>query len=328
MGFSSLKKDIKISIKSLQRLSFESKHCAFTDLTYFAGKLFCCFREATDHISSDGIIVVLCLSIDGQLLFKQRIKIAGADLRDPKLCVTDKNALLLLGYARYADAENQTQSTENLTWFSKTGETWSCSTSLGLKFWWLWRLRYDKNSKNTSAYGFAYNRSANRIDLYQGNPLRCMQRVKQGALSLTHHKLGYPNESDLVIEEDGHIVALIRRDADSFSAQLGSSKPPYTNWQWRDLGEYIGGPVMHRLDSERYLVAGRAWTGKKLLTRIWLLSPTTGNLEVLDTLPSAGDNSYPGLCIVGDTLFVSYYSSHVDDRSQIYLASYDLNKVK
>lgn len=262
--------------------------------------------------------------MDGTLLFKQRIAIPKADLRDPKLCITDKNTLLLIAYARYADTNNKTYSTENLSWFSQTGETWSTATSLGMKFWWLWRVRYNNHCKTTSAYGFAYNRRANRIDLYQGNPQRLMQSIKQGALSLTQHHLGYPNESDLVIEDDGAINALVRRDADSFSAQFGSSKPPYSNWQWQDLKQYIGGPVLLRLDSERYLVAGRAWTGQKMLTRVWLLFTNKAELIELDTLPSAGDNSYPGIALVNDSLFVSYYSSHIDQRSQIYLATYKI----
>jgi len=258
-------------------------------------------------------------------MFTQRVTMPNADLRDPKLSISDDNTLLLLAYARYADASNRTQSTENLTWISSTGDSWSSPTSLGLEFWWLWRVRYALEGPRSQAFGFAYNRNANRIDFFQGNPQRHMQCVKQGALSLTKHRLGYPNESDLVIESDGNINALVRRDADSFSAQFGCSIPPYTKWHWHDLGEYIGGPVMLRLDRERYLVAGRAWTGKKMVTRIWTLSTLSAQLTELDTLPSAGDNSYPGIAVVDDTLHVSYYSSHLDQRSQIYLASYHIS---
>lgn len=325
-----MKKVFKVSRRSILRISFDVKHCAFTDLCHFNGELFCCYREATDHLSADGVIKIMRLSLSGQVLFHQRISVTGADLRDPKLSITDKNQLLLLAYARYTNENNQTQSTENLTWVSQTGDSWSSPTSLGLKFWWLWRVRYSLNHSLQTAYGFAYNRKANRIDLYSGDPLRKMHCVKQGALSLTEHKLGYPNESDLVIEDDGRINALVRRDADSFSAQFGYSYPPYTRWQWHDLGEYIGGPVLYRLDSEYCLVAGRAWTGETMVTRLWKLAINTLQLIELDTLPSAGDNSYPGIVIVDNTLFVSYYSSHIDQRSQLYLASYSLvnNKPK
>ena len=312
-------------MKQLKRLTFADKHCAFTDLTHFNGALFCCFREAQDHVSGDGILRVLCLTKDGQIHYQQRLTITGADLRDPKLCITNKNELMLLAYARYANAENKTTSTENLVWVSQTGDSWSSPSSLGLNLWWLWRVRFNQSSVFPEGYGFAYNRRADRIDFYQGDPKRHLQRVKQGALSLDKHGLGYPNESDLIIEDDGKIIALIRRDADSFSAVLGESYPPYTTWHWRDLNEYIGGPVMYRLHAEKYIVAGRAWTGKQLITRLWLLNPITAELNVLATLPSAGDNSYPGISLVGNELYVSYYSSHIDNRSQIYLAHYEVS---
>ena len=40
-------------------------------------------------------------------------------------------------------------------------------------------------------------------------------------------------------------------------------------------------------------------------------------------MPSAGDNSYPGLVLHEDVLWVSYYSSH-DGKTSIYLAKLKL----
>ncbi|QJR81812.1 hypothetical protein CA267_014125 [Alteromonas pelagimontana] len=125
----------------------------------------------------------------------------------------------------------------------------------------------------------------------------------------------------MLFDEDGSLWALVRRDADTFTAQLGFAKAPYRRWQWKDLGEYIGGPVMHRLSSEHALVAGRVWTGKQVYTQVWLLHLPSAKLLPLIRLPSGGDNSYPGMVIKGDALYLSYYSAHIDGQPRVYLAT-------
>ncbi len=148
--------------------------------------------------------------------------------------------------------------------------------------------------------------------------------VSEAILSQQKHSLGYPNESDLRFTSDSTLVTVVRRDADSFTAQLGISKPPYRRWEWKDLGVYIGGPVMHLLSDDTALVAGRSWDGRALHTRLWLLDTVTGKLTTLSVLPSGGDNGYPGLSIYDNTLLMSYYSSHIDNQSRMYLATFSL----
>ncbi|MDM7860163.1 hypothetical protein QTP81_06105 [Alteromonas sp. ASW11-36] len=321
-----MKKLVKTPAQWIKRITHQRRHCAFTDLQHFNGKLYCCYRQATDHVSGDGIIIVQCLSEVGSSLYQQRIAVEGADLRDPKLTLTPDGGLLLLAYARYRNSSNKTLSTRNLTWHTSTGETWSSPTNLNINLWWLWRVRYVNQHANT-AYGLAYRKAADRLDLYAGDPRRKMSLVRAGVLSKEQHSLGYPNESDIDFANDMTLRAIVRRDADSFSAQYGEAKPPYTRWQWFDLGEYIGGPIWQRLSPSVYLVAGRCWTGKTLYTRLWLFNSENRQLEVFDTLPSAGDNSYPGISITTEYLYVSYYSSHIDDHSEIYLACYAIDDV-
>ena len=77
---------------------------------------------------------------------------------------------------------------------------------------------------------------------------------------------------------------------------------------------------MYALSETHYLVAGRDWDGEVSTTKIWLLEKETAQLSVLFTLPSGGDNSYPGMVIDGDTLYLSYYSSHIGESTRVYLA--------
>ena len=45
-----------------------------------------------------------------------------------------------------------------------------------------------------------------------------------------------------------------------------------------------------------------------------------GRFEQIAVLPSGGDTSYPGFLVVGDELWVSYYSSHATPKAAVYLA--------
>lgn len=40
-------------------------------------------------------------------------------------------------------------------------------------------------------------------------------------------------------------------------------------------------------------------------------------------MPSSGDTSYPGLILDNDLLYMSYYSSHIDNQARVYVAKID-----
>lgn len=305
-----------LKINSLQRVSSGSNHCAFTDLCEQFGLTLCCYREAHNHVSGDGIIVIVAINQQGEI-FKQRLSSPGWDLRDPKFYPEANGKLRIIAYAKPATRETEVIGRHMMSWFTTTGHSWSSVTEFGPKNWWLWRFQ----NFNNKAWGIAYNRPEERIDLYSGAIGGHLERVKEGILSKAKHQLGYPNESDLYLDQNKVMWAIVRRDADSYSAQLGCAKAPYTQWQWFDLGCYIGGPVWASLSEEHMLVAGRDWDGKKTLTTaIWSLSLKTKTLTKQLTLPSGGDTSYPGLVVEGDILKMSYYSSHIDQQSRVYLA--------
>lgn len=291
------------------------KHSAFTDLCEFSGNLYCCFREATNHVSQDGRIVVVKVNAKGEKLQSWFITNQNVDLRDPKLVVNPEGKLILLAYGRRFDESGDWKYSKPLCWFSISGESWSGEHWFGDKNWWLWRLTYH----NDTAYGFAYNRTAQTLNLYSGDPLRSIHIVKSSVLGLETHGLGYPNESDICFDANGKALAVVRRDADSFTAQFGISNPPYRQWKWHDLGQYIGAPAILLWDKNNLLISGRIWRNHQLKTAVWILNIETKRLNLLVELKSAGDNSYPGLVRDGQHLYISYYSSHIDNTSAIYL---------
>jgi hypothetical protein len=127
-----------------------------------------------------------------------------------------------------------------------------------------------------------------------------------------------PTEATLVFDGDT-MYCLQRRDGKPNSALLGVSKAPYTDWTWNDLGAYFGGPNFIHLPDGSWLAAGRRIEQGKAQTVLCRLDVKEGALRPVLTLPSGGDNSYPGLVWHGGKLWISYYSSH-EDRSSIYLA--------
>lgn len=149
-----------------------------------------------------------------------------------------------------------------------------------------------------------------------------MQLHKDDVFNLNKQGKGYPNESTILFNDKGNASVFLRRDADSFSAQFGTSKPPYTKWEWHDLGIYIGGPAAVALSANLFIVAGRHvdWQTRQFTTKIWLFDSELKKLTEMYTLPSSGDTSYLGSVVEGDHLYVSYYSCHVDDQARVYIA--------
>jgi hypothetical protein len=90
---------------------------------------------------------------------------------------------------------------------------------------------------------------------------------------------------------------------------------------------YIGGPTMLQIKPEKELVAGRVLHYNNLVTALLTLNVMTGQLNPVCIFPSAGDNSYPGMQQVGNLLYLSYYSSHMDNKSQVYLAQLDISEL-
>jgi hypothetical protein len=256
----------------------------------------------------------------GRVIYKQQLALADTDLRDPKLTLLPNGNLLLLAYARRPNASKSKASLGNnspIIWKSQDGLSWSSPRNIGAKHWWLWRVRWYRQS----AYGLAYNRSANAVHLFTGDGNGAFQRLKSNVFCLQTHKKGYPNESDMCFDEKGTAFVILRRDSDSFSAQFGQSKPPYTQWKWTDLGLYLGGPNMLMLNEKNALLSGRVLHKGKIVTGILTIELKTAKVTLVHILPSAGDNSYPGMVIKENTLFVSYYSSHQDNQAHIYLAT-------
>ncbi len=304
----------------VRRIWDAAPHNAFTDLARYRGRWYCSFREGARHASPDGRIRVIS-SLDAKQWESTALLRSGlGDLRDSKLSLTPDGRLMLLACA--ALTQPAAYRHQSLVWFSNDGREWTGPEQVGDPDFWLWRVTWHEGS----AYGIGYNTNPDR-NLRTARLYRSKDGVHYEQLVA---RIGVPRsvgESTIRFGDDGTAVALVRRDpysghppiteADS-TAFVGTARPPYTQWTWKDTGTRIGGPNFIRLHSGKWLAAVRLRGGNVRTALCWL-DPERAAIEEFLTLPSKGDSSYAGVVEHDGLLWVSYYSSH-EEKTAIYLA--------
>ncbi|MBX6312961.1 MAG: exo-alpha-sialidase [Isosphaeraceae bacterium] len=283
-------------------------HNAFTDLIRFRDRWFCAFREGRAHASPDGAIRILT-SDDGRAWAPiALINSPIGDLRDPKLSTTPDGRLMLLAAAALQPPSKQRH--QSLAWFSDDGRNWSEAVPIGDPNVWLWRITWHEGT----AYGVGYSTADRKFTrLYKSRDGKSFETLIE-----TLFERGHPNEAALTFLPNETALCLLRRDSGEATAQLGTARPPYIEWTWKDLGVRIGGPALVRLPDGRLIAGVRLYDGK-VRTALCRCDPEAGRLIEILTLPSRGDTSYPGLVWHDGLLWVSYYSSH-EGKASIYLA--------
>jgi hypothetical protein len=304
-------KENSLKLQSVQKIWDNAPHNAFTDLIWHKGRFFCVFREGTTHVSPDGALRVIT-SIDGEKWESAAlITSENSDLRDAKITVTPSGKLMLSGAEALHDKSVHTH--QSLVWFSEDGKNWSEKHKIGDPDFWLWRTTWH----NQNAYSFGYACGEKKLlRLYKSNDGKSFETLVAD-LGID----SYPNETSIEFKGDT-AFCLLRRDGEIKTGLLGTALPPYTNWEWKDLGVRIGGPDMILLHDGRFVAAVRLYETDNwhpARTSLCQINPVTGKLSELLTLPSGGDTSYAGMVWHQDVLWVSYYSSH-EGKTAVYIA--------
>jgi len=293
-----------------RRIWDQAPHNAFTDLIRYKGRWYCGFREGKAHVSSDGALRILSSS-DGRVWESAALLSSSSDLRDPKLAIMPDERLMLTTYS--VVRESPEIPARSLAWFSLDGREWGEPVPIGDPNMWLWRVSWHRGL----AYSVGYDGKI--IRLYASR-----DGHKFDTLVSNLFDQEYPNETSILFLDDDTGLCLSRRDGKDgkgATALLGTARPPYRAWKWKDLGVRIGGPHMIRLPDGRIVAAGRLH-GTVRTSLCWL-DIEAGKLTEFLTLPSGGDTSYPGLALYQGLLWVSYYSSH-EGKTSIYLAKVKL----
>ncbi|MCB1225778.1 MAG: exo-alpha-sialidase [Verrucomicrobiales bacterium] len=305
-------------------------HAAFTDLIRFNNLWYCCFRVSDGHAGgTDGKIKVLLSSTGKNWVEQAEIELPGVDLRDPKLEVLPdgRTLLLMMGGSVYEGGTLKGR----MPHFSTTqdGKVWTPPLKLLGEGDWLWRVTL--NAADSQLYGVAYNiypekgappeEPENRARLYSSANGSVWRLVADLQVP------GKPNEATVRFLDGGRAVMLLRREGGDRKGVIGVSEPPYRQWSWTPQAAPLGGPNFIVLP-DGSMVAGSRGFGKTPGAHMVLFKMTETSLEPVLELPSGGDCSYPGMVWHDGMLWVSYYSTHEDGKTSIYLAKVRLNWVK
>lgn len=327
----------RVTVSPVRRVFHNGEHNAFTDLARFKGKLYLTFRSCPDGHMVNPTAAVIVLSSDDGNEWKQihRFNVALRDTRDPHFLVF-KGRLFVYTGTWYSGTTTLPREEYDLNkhlgyaaW-SDDGAKWHGPTMLEGTFGhYIWRA---------AAFGDkAYLCGRRKIEFEVG-PHGERKQVQSVMLEsddgLIWRKRAIfqelsGDETAFLFESDGSVIAVGRRG--SGPAQLLRSKPPYDNWERKDLDRYVGGPLLAKW-AGRYLVGGRRTTkGGPRTSLCWLVDD---QLHEFAELPSDGDNSYPGFVEVSpDRALISYYSSHERDEAgkpitAIYMAELTIAKDK
>ena len=294
-----------------RRIWDKAPHNAFTDLARFRNRWYCAFREGEGHASDDGKLRVIASDDGREWASVALMAWEGGDVRDAKISVTGDGQLMLSGAVRFLNPKDENRH-QSLTWLSPDGVSWgepyACKSGLGT---WRWSATWHGGA----AYSFGYSGKDKGGRLYRSRDGKTWEAIKADAFPDAE---SYPNETSLVFTEDDTAYCLLRRDRGSRTGMLGFSPPPYTDWEWQELGLRIGGPKMIRLRDGRFLAAVRLYEGEAHTSLCWVDVASGAMTEDL-RLPSGGDNSYAGMVEYEDLVWVSYYSSH-EGKTSLYLA--------
>lgn len=310
----------------IQKIWDNGTHSAFTSIIEFNGKYYCAFREGYSHIFDDkgeaeGKIRIIASDDGENWISVALIQKPKYDLRDAKLSVMpDGRMMVLMGGSVYVDKKLVNQFPQ--VSFTQDGVNYSEPVPLTIDKKvetgrnWIWRVIWDGNT----GYGVDYN----------NNGLFLMKTGDGIAYELVA-KLeipDFPNEATVRMLPDKTMLMMVRRDSGDCKGYWGTSSPPYTDWNWKIMDFRLGGPDFILLNDDLLVAGTRSHFIPSAPKTIILTGNKKGVFQEKYILPSGGDTSYPGFLIVGNQLWVSYYSSHETPKASIYLAKFPLSFFK
>ena len=304
------------NLLSVKKIADSAPHSAFGDLLRFSGRWIAVFREAEEHMWSNGVVRVLASEDGNEWESLGLIEEEGYDLRDPHLSIMPDGHLMLVMAACTIKNKKFTYRGTRVA-FSDDGIVWTKSREVLGAFDWLWRVTWHEDV----AYGISYRPKDTEkdgrgfeLDLYQSRDGMDFELVTPLEIP------GDPNESTIRFLEDGRMVALVRRnDRKNPGAWIGESKAPFVEWSWKQVTNLSGGPNFIVMSGDEMWAAGRVLIDKGEDARTVIARMGLDYIEPVITLPSGDDTAYPGLVFHEGCLWILYYSTH-EEKTAMYLA--------
>jgi hypothetical protein len=290
----------------------DGQHNAFTDLAFWRGAYYLCFRSGASHGSMDGQIRIL-RSADARTWEPSGALDTLGDDRDPHFAVAGDTLHVFFGVWDLkhgaGPALPDRGAIRSHVASTSDGKTWSGIKGVYEPGWWLWRVIRHGGTFYAGAYT-AYRPKPAAREL-------CLLTSPDGldwSLTAAIAKDRLPTESDLWFGEDGTLNVVTRMADTVNEAFWFRSSAGLEQWTGDTVGAIIHSPAVARW-GVRVFVAGRGKSAEGWVTRLWELRDGKA-LELL-TLPSGGDTAYPGLMAdpAADpagppALLISWYSQH------------------
>lgn len=292
-----------------KKLSDTPGHHAFTDLTFFKGHYYLCNRVGAGHVSMDGVIQIRRSKDMKHWEDSGVIKTIGDD-RDPHFAVANDRLYVFFGVwdTSHGDGTRPVgrHTVRSHMASSEDGKSWSKVQALYEPGWWLWRVHHIDGA----FYTVAYTALRPVPEFRESRLLRSPDGVQWDLVS-TITKEHMAGEADFW-KRDEESFSVLSRTGSNQPARLFSSDASFRQWEDVALNTMVHSPAL-AFWSERIFVAGRGKSDNQHVTKLWELQGRT--LTELVTLPSGGDNAYPGLLVVPESLdevsprfYISWYS--------------------
>jgi hypothetical protein len=303
----------------------DGTHNSNTDMIRWQGKFYIAYVSSPFHFGNDASVLHVKRSGDTGRTWEQvdTFNPPGEDIRDPKFAIIGKRLFL------YALKNTNFIAEPYLSVYAYTedGSQWTDFQSVpGVDGWLFWR---PKTQDGVTFYNAAYWWEHGKSIL-----LKSSDGIQWQIVS-TIHEGGRNDETEIEFLPDGRMLATARLEyGESSEAIFGDPKgstliavsaPPYTAWSPRieSLVTRLDGPYLFTYHGRVYAVGrfqpnpGREGPltdqGSCLAPkRTSLFEVRETGLAYLTDLPSAGDTSYVGLVLDGDTAYASYYTSPVN----------------
>lgn len=323
-----------VTVSNIRRVFHNGEHNAFTDLTEFQGRYYLVFRSCPDGHMVHPTASVIVLSSHDLREWNQvfRFQVPLRDTRDPHFLVF-KDRLFVYTGTWYSGrttipvAEYDLNKHLGFCVWTEDGAAWHGPEMLEGTFGhYIWRA---------SAFGDkAYLCGRRKIGFEEGP--RGEQREVESLMLESDDGLIWKkksvfqeidgDETAFLFEPDGSVIGIGRRGRDN--AQLLRSQPPWTEWTRISLDRHVGGPLIMRWGHQLVVGGRNTMDNHGPRTSLYWLDGDT--LTEFASLPSGGDNSYPGMIPLSDTkAVVSWYSSHEQDNAgrtitAIYMADLEI----
>ncbi len=294
-------------------------HNSNTDLIAWRGELLLVHDARPYHLGTPDSRLVVKRSRNGRSWETlATLRVAGKDIRDPKLAVIGGRLFL------YALPNSSTYATPEGTVLATSDDAvdWSPFEPVGPPGWLFWRPKSPDGGRSwyVAAYWHGHGRSM---------LLRSEDGHAWDPVSVIHEGDGN-DETAIEFLPDGRLLATARLEItpDALLGNAGAhtlvavAKPPYESWTTTRVGTTrLDGPNLFSVGG-RVFAVGRwqpgpygpftrqASTLARKRTALYRVEP--GRLVWLSDLPSAGDTSYAGVVQRDGEIWVDWYTSRVD----------------